>query len=68
MEIINLDYFTKNIMVPGNIQYKLNLLNKIERYLKRTRYKLFFTKPIYDSLHDYEIETYGFKSQKKKIF
>lgn len=54
MEIINLDYSTKNIIVPGNRQYKLTLLNKIESVLQRMRWKLFFSKPTHDNLHDYD--------------
>ena len=42
MEILSFNYSLKNIRIPDNISYQVNLTEKIESVLKRMRWKAHF--------------------------
>ena len=67
MERFNFGYSVKNIPIPGEEQYKLQLINKIELLIKRMRWKaLFFdinqNKNDVVDQNNQQPETYGMKS------
>ena len=67
MERFNLHYSVKNIPIPTEKQYKLQLMEKIETFIKRIRWKAFYYElnNNNDEPHEEENtvrETYGLKS------
>ena len=62
MDKFSLNYSTKNILIPSNSEYTKRLIEKVEDFIKRLRWRaLFFLNP--ESKSDNK-ETYGFKSPK----
>ena len=61
MEKVNLDYLLKCIPILSQFHYKKILVDKVENFLRRLRWKLFAIK--YPDLM-IEKETYGFKTNK----
>ena len=61
MEKPNIDHSKKNIPVSSKHQYKIILISKIEKVLKRMRWKIL---GIYAKLNDSKKETFGFNSIK----
>ena len=62
MEKLNLDYSLKNIPIPGKIPYMKKLLEKVESFIRRIRWKAFFFENQIASGE--EFESFGFKSNK----
>ena len=58
MEKQQLHYSQKNIPIPSERSYKLNLMDKIDQVIKHMRWKVFF----YMNRSDDTQETYGLKS------
>ena len=66
MEKLSLQYSTKNIPIPTNSEYTKKLIDKVEDFIKRLRWRVFFfLKP---ATTDHTKETYGFKSPKSPPF
>ena len=61
MEKLNIDYSKKNILVATKHQYKIILISKIEKVVKRIRWKAL---EIHGKLNDNNKEKFGFKSIK----
>ena len=61
MEKINLGYSIKNIPIPNERSYLLQLMEKIEAVIKRMRWKVLFHNKE-DEKNDHIPETYGLKS------
>ena len=61
MERLYTDYSNKNIPIPSQNEYKLQLISKVEHLLKRMRWK---TLQFQGKLESDNKETYGFKSRK----
>lgn len=62
MDLIRLNYSTKNIPIAPQHIYRKQLINKTENFLKRMRWKaLFYLNPDLKSISK---ETYGFNSRK----
>lgn len=61
MEKFNINYSNKNIPIPTKRQYTLSLISKIEKIIKRMRWKVL---EFQGKLDDSGKETYGFKSLK----
>ena len=61
MERLYTDYSNKNIPIPPQNEYKLQLISKVEHLLKRMRWK---TLQFQGKLESDNKETYGFKSRK----
>ena len=61
MERLYTDYFNKNISIPSQNEYKLQLISKLEHLLKRMIWK---TLQFQGKLESDNKETYGFKSRK----
>ena len=59
MEKINLGYSTKNIPLPSKSEYMKRLIEKMEQFLQRMRWKAYFLNQQETSTKD----TYGFKSK-----
>ena len=60
MNKLNLQYSLKNIPVPSRLQYQKQLVSKVENFLSRLRWKMFFiTNPPNNSTHK---DTYGIKT------
>lgn len=63
MELVNLNYSTKNIPIPSNREYTTKLIEMTEKLLKRMRWKtFFFLHP--EIKNSNNINTFGFKSMK----
>ena len=60
MEKFNIDYSDKNIPIPSRQDYKIHLLSKTEKFIKRIRWKAL---EFLGKLESTEKETYGFKSR-----
>ena len=60
MERINLDYSKKNILIPSQKEYKLQLVAKTEHFIKRVRWKAL---QFDGKLHAQEKKTYGFRTR-----
>ena len=58
----NLNYSMKNIPIPNNNSYKLLLIEKIEAFIKRMRWKAHFY------ISDLENDTKNDEKEKKKTF
>ena len=58
MEKQQLHYSQKNIPIPSERSYKLNLMDKIDQVIKHMRWKVFF----YMNRSDDTQEIYGLKS------
>ena len=64
MERIKFDYSLKNIPISSKSSYQLQLIDKIESVVKRTRWKAhFFLTNTYNANDSVNRETYGFKSK-----
>ena len=61
MERLGIDYSLKNIPVPSNNEYKIQLISKVESVIKRMRWK---SMEFLGMLDGEKKETYGFKSRK----
>ena len=61
MERLYTDYSNKNIPIPSQNEYRLQLISKVEHLLKRMRWK---TLQFQGKLESDNKETYGFKSRK----
>ena len=61
MEKINLGYSLKNIPVPGKESYMKNMLNMIESFLRRVRWKAYWFNQ--RDVNPTAKETYGFNSE-----
>ena len=60
MEEFNMNYSDKNIPIPSQQDYKIQLISKAEKFIKRIRWKaLEFLR----KLDSKEKETYGFRSR-----
>ena len=55
-----MDYSDKNIPIPSRQDYKIHLLSKTEKFIKRIRWKAL---EFLGKLESTEKETYGFKSR-----
>ena len=55
-----MDYSGKNIPIPSKQYYKIHLLSKTEKFIKRIRWKAL---EILGKLESTRIEIYGFKSE-----
>lgn len=64
MEIFNLNYSLKNIPIPSPTIYKLKLIEKIESFLKRMRWKVHFLNQDLHNNNTPKKEKYGFKTKK----
>ena len=62
MKSHNFNYSLKNIPIPGNNSYRLLLIEKIESFLKRLRWKAHFFLKNEDIAVDIE-NTFGFKTK-----
>ena len=60
MEKFNMDYPDKNILIPSRQDYKIHLLSKTEKFIKRIRWKAL---EVLGKLESTEKETCGFKSR-----
>ena len=60
MKKFNMDYSDKNIPIPSRQDYKIHLLSKTEKFIKRIRWKAL---EFLGKLESTEKETYGFKSR-----
>ena len=60
MERINLDYSKKNILIPSQKEYRLQLVAKTEHFIKRARWKAL---EFEGKLHAQEKKTYGFRAR-----
>ena len=60
MEKINIDYSDKNIPIPSQQDYKIHLISKTEKFIKRIRWKAL---EFLGKLEPTDKETYGFKSR-----
>ena len=62
MEKVDINYSNKNIPVPSKRQYKIHLTSKVEKVIKRMRWKcLEFLGKLSSNVSK---ESYGFKSLK----
>ena len=61
METFNIEYSTKNIPLPGKDEYKLQLIQKTEKLIKRMRWK---SLQFLGKLESQSTQTYGFPSRK----
>ena len=59
MERLYTDYSNKNIPIPSQNEYKIQLISKVENVLKRMRWKAL---QFLGKLEENNKETYGFKS------
>ena len=59
MNKLNLQYSLKNIPIPSKLQYHKQLVSKVENFLTRLRWKMFFI--LNPANHATQKETYGFK-------
>ena len=62
MEKLNLGYSLKNIPTPDKISYKLRLLEKIEIFIKKMRWRAIFFINNKKATEDYKGFSYGLKS------
>ena len=61
----NFDYSSKNVPTPSKQQYTKTLIDKVENFLKRLRWKAyFFDKPKDDEQNNQNNSSFGFKSSK----
>ena len=60
MEKFNMNYSDKNIPIPSRQDYKIHLISKTEKFIKRIRWKAL---EFLGKLESTEKETYGFKSR-----
>ena len=60
MEKFNMNYSDKNIPIPSRQDYKIHLISKTEKFIKRIRWKPL---EFLGKLESTEKETYGFKSR-----
>ena len=60
MEEFNMNYSDKNIPIPSQQDYKLHLISKTEKFIKRIRWKAL---EFLGKLDSTEKETYGFRSR-----
>ena len=60
MEKFNMDYSDKNIPIQSRQDYKIHLISKTEKFIKRIRWKAL---EFLGKLEQTEKETYGFKSR-----
>ena len=63
MEKINLGYSIKNIPIPSERSYFIQLIEKIEAVIKRMRWKLIFYKKNNEPDDQPMLEGYGLKSE-----
>ena len=61
MERFDINYSKKNIPLPSEKQYKLQLISKVESVIKRMRWKAM---QFLGKLDQNGTETYGFKTNK----
>ena len=61
MDKFYMSYSDKNIPIPSRQDYKIHLLSKTEKFIKRIRWKAL---EFPGKLESTEKETYGFKSRK----
>ena len=65
MNKFTINYSTKNIPIPSRKLYVKTLTDKVEKVIKRMRWKaFFFDKDDQNDPDDEELETFGFKSRK----
>ena len=60
MERFNMIYSNKNIPIPSKEDYKIQLISKTEKFIKRMRWK---TLEFLGNLHSSDKITFGFKSR-----
>ena len=61
MEKCNIDYLTKNIPIPTKHEYTIQLISKVEQFIKRMRWKAL---QFLGKLNNTVQENYGFKTKK----
>ena len=61
MEKFYMNYFEKNIPIPSNEQYKIHLISKVERFIKRMHWKALQFRGKLESTNK---ESFGFCSRK----
>mgnify|MGYP001248267573 FL=1 len=59
MQPFNINYSTKNIPIPGKLQYMKKLVQQGEHFISRLRWKTLF---IQNPTSKQQKETYGFKT------
>ena len=62
LEQVNLGYSLKNIPIPTNNQYLKYLIIKVESFIRRIRWRVFFCDSD-DKAEHLEYNTYGFKTE-----
>ena len=60
MEEFNMNYSDKNIPIPSQQDYKIHLISKTEKFIKRIRWEAL---EFLGKLDSTEKETYGFRSR-----
>ena len=63
-EKINLGYFVKNIPIPLKKLYLKFMLDKIESFIKRLRWKAFYFDKKQLNEDEKPLNTYGFRNEK----
>ena len=56
-----MNYSEKNIPIPSKEQYKIHLISKVEKFIKRMRWKAL---QFLEKLESTNKETFGFRSRK----
>ena len=64
MKKVNIDYSVKNIPIPSKRLYLKTLLDKLENFIKRLRWKAFYFDKKQEKL-DSDFDSFGFKTEKK---
>ena len=68
MNRFSLGYSQKNVPVPSEKEYTLNLLEKTEELFKRMRWKAFYYNNRNETQQDYKTaETYGLRTKKSPL-
>ena len=62
LEQVNLGYSLKNIPIPTNNHYLKYLITKVESFIRRIRWRVFFCDSE-DKAEHLECNTYGFKTE-----
>ena len=63
MEKFSFGYSVKNIPIPSEREYKLQLMESIEKLIKKMRWKFIFADDDKDNPESIERNTYGLKSR-----
>ena len=64
MERVNFDYSLKNIPIPGKNPYLKIMIQKLEKFIRRIRWKVFFFKRYPAEKEENTLSNFGFKSTK----